>query len=1054
MSITKLNSNITNISKIFHLGDVHIRNLRRHDEYKKQFNKLYDILKSQVDKNSIIYVAGDIVHTKTDISPELVSMVSDFFIQLSNIAPTIVIAGNHDANLNNLDRMDALTPIISNIANPNLFYLRDTGLYEFGNTIFSVMSVFDTKEKYIPASQIDNSYNKIALFHGPMASVNSAGNTIAGEYNVNIFDGYNYALLGDIHQYQYLNDEKTIAYCSSTIQQNFGESYENHGVLVWDLKSKESKFIHINNDYGFHTLHMNNGVVEAYPNTKYITDKSRVRIRVQNTPQNILNEEISRIKKQLGISDIIIVRDDLLSINNITSDVELNNLNLRSVNVQNTLIRDFLNLNLNLALDDDLLNKIFDINDKCNKLLVNKTEVVRNILWKPKKFEFSNMFSYGEDNTIDFSSLNGIKGLFGTNATGKSSLLDAFCFCLFDTTSRSYKADLILNTKKTEFSCKFNFEIDGVDYFIQKVGTKQSNGKVKVIIDFWYIDSEGNRKSLNGDQRRGTDSIIQSYIGSYEDFVLTCLSIQNNNTNFIDKSQTDRKEILSNFLDLNVFDSLYTIGNTEYKKILAYIDNTNIVELKHDIEKLHNAINDQKSKYIDLDVNSKQYIDTIQKYTDEILSLTKQIKHFDSLDINALLHDRLLVGAKIEKTTSEINTNKLELESLNIKVNNVLKSVSKYDKIQLLSDESQYNNISKLKYGLEIVVSKLETEIQYKENNLKQLEEHKYDPNCQYCIDNVFVKEANRIKLELPDNKDAYKIQRTKLDNIEIELKQLQPSIAKLTELQSLTTELNSLNTEVGNVQLTISKLNLELSKLQNELNNIVSDIQKYESNKAVVDANIELENEIESIKSILSENQLKYDNLKREELNIFSEIKLLEYDITNKTNKLNDIQEKIYEKAAYEYYLQCVDKDGISYYLISKILPKIENEINNILTNIVDFRLILNTDGKNINAYIVYEDSYWPMELSSGMERFISSIAIRIALVRITSLPKSQFFIIDEGLGVLDTTNLNQMYLLFNYMRDVFKFTLIISHIDIVKDMVDSTLQIQNINGFSKLKY
>jgi len=73
--------------------------------------------------------------------------------------------------------------------------------------------------------------------------------------------------------------------------------------------------------------------------------------------------------------------------------------------------------------------------------------------------------------------------------------------------------------------------------------------------------------------------------------------------------------------------------------------------------------------------------------------------------------------------------------------------------------------------------------------------------------------------------------------------------------------------------------------------------------------------------------------------------------------------------------------------------------------------------------------------------------------LINISSLPKPTFFAIDEGLGVLDSNNLNQMYLLFNYIREAFKFTMIISHIDVVRDMVDNTLTIDNKNGFSFLQ-
>ncbi len=73
---------------------------------------------------------------------------------------------------------------------------------------------------------------------------------------------------------------------------------------------------------------------------------------------------------------------------------------------------------------------------------------------------------------------------------------------------------------------------------------------------------------------------------------------------------------------------------------------------------------------------------------------------------------------------------------------------------------------------------------------------------------------------------------------------------------------------------------------------------------------------------------------------------------------------------------------------------------VNNILNQVIDFTVELETDGKNINVFICYDDAKWPLELSSGMERFLSSLALRIALIKITNLPKPDFIALDEGYG------------------------------------------------------
>jgi DNA repair exonuclease SbcCD ATPase subunit len=102
--------------------------------------------------------------------------------------------------------------------------------------------------------------------------------------------------------------------------------------------------------------------------------------------------------------------------------------------------------------------------------------------------------------------------------------------------------------------------------------------------------------SLNGEQRRETNSIIQQYMGSYEDFVLTTLSLQGNNALFIDKSQTERKEILAQFMGVDVFDKLYTIASDENR------DNASL------IRKFKQDDFTQKLADIEKDVNLKEFI--------------------------------------------------------------------------------------------------------------------------------------------------------------------------------------------------------------------------------------------------------------------------------------------------------------------------------------------------------------------------------------------------------------------------------------------------------------
>ena len=158
------------IKTIAHLADIHIRKLHRFVEYRQVFKKLYKQLKDL--KPDAIYIGGDIVHGKLDTSPEEVRMVANFFLELCKIAPTIIIPGNHDCNLNNKSREDTLSPIVDLVQKitPNLHYWKKTGVYNMDNIDFATLSIFDIDKEgkqitdTIPNPK-DLKNTSIALFH-------------------------------------------------------------------------------------------------------------------------------------------------------------------------------------------------------------------------------------------------------------------------------------------------------------------------------------------------------------------------------------------------------------------------------------------------------------------------------------------------------------------------------------------------------------------------------------------------------------------------------------------------------------------------------------------------------------------------------------------------------------------------------------------------------------------------------------------------------------------------------------------------------------------------
>ncbi len=138
--------------KIAHIADTHIRNYKYHKEYRAIFEQIFDRLREeQVD---LIVHCGDLAHTKTQLSPEYFDLATHFLKNLADIAPTYIILGNHDGNLKNSSRQDALTPIVDALNLSQLHLLKNSGATHLDDKFcLNVLSVFDRDQWIKPTNQ-------------------------------------------------------------------------------------------------------------------------------------------------------------------------------------------------------------------------------------------------------------------------------------------------------------------------------------------------------------------------------------------------------------------------------------------------------------------------------------------------------------------------------------------------------------------------------------------------------------------------------------------------------------------------------------------------------------------------------------------------------------------------------------------------------------------------------------------------------------------------------------------------------------------------------------
>ena len=1046
-----INIGIDKIDKIFHIADVHIRNVNRHKEYSEVFKKLYSYIKANKTSDSIIYVAGDIVHAKTDMSPELIDMTSNFFRSLADIAPTLIITGNHDCNLNNSNRLDALSPIVTALKHTDIHYLKDNDVYCISNIHFNVMSVFEKPANYIKASEFEGDI-KVALHHG---AVDSAKTDIGYEISNNhvktsLFKGHDLVLLGDIHKpEQYLDDEKTIAYPGSLIQQNHGEAL-THGIMEWDINSLTGKFIEIPNQFGYYTFEIENGVI-TNPSDK-VPLRPRLRLKVKDTSTADLKHVVSKIRKQYKVQEIAIQKVHSLNISDGTQKLSIGN--VRDVEWQNNVISNY--LNSEHAISDEMLDVVRHINRTVHSKLPD-SEITRNVVWVPKQFEFSNMFSYGEDNRVDFTNINGINGLFAANASGKSTLLDSLAFCCFDRCSRTTKAVHVLNNKKTTFHCRFEFDLDGKPFVIERNAKKQSNGHVKVNVDFWTYDSSGDKVLLNGDQRDHTNKIIRKYIGSYDDFILTALSLQNNNTGFIDMSQRERKELLTQFLDIDVFEKQYQIAAEDIRDTSALIREYKRIDhstvIAESIETIDQLTAPFKRVQADKITHQKMFNDL----NDIVITMTSELKTIsdDVLTIDEAQQkiDKLKVSRK--EYDEFLQTKKDLVQSYKDVISEDTESTSEYDKPALEAEKAEMDSRRILiKDILNNKIPILEAEIKAAKKLESKLADHSWDPDCKHCMANPWLHEAQKAANDLPKLND--KLLELKSDEQDHHHAILYSEAHnQLVELNEIEESIASANRNLESEEQILKSYHSKTQLHDTWMCNAVDKLDEAKAHEVDVKFNKLKQKEIDDIISERDDLSIEIKRLEKNILTMSGRIEVAKKNKETAEESINRLRELELQYKGYEYYLKSIKRDGVPYQLITKAIPQIEAEINNILTQVVDFTMILNTDGKNINSYIVYDtDNYWPLELTSGMEKFVASLAIRTSLINVTSLPRPNFLAIDEGFGVLDSENLNNMYLLFDYLKSQFGFVLCISHIDAMRDIVDSLIEIKKVSGYSKINY
>lgn len=597
-----------------------------------------------------------------------------------------------------------------------------------------------------------------------------------------------------------------------------------------------------------------------------------------------------------------------------------------------------------------------------------KKILVKNI--KIKNFKCFKIFE------ADFSSKNII---IGDNAEGKTSIYDAYLWCLFGKNSEDKKEFTFKNIfyeGDEEISVEvFLVENENISHIFKREIKERFdlNGK--------FIGNE-TKYYYNNVAVKATDynNIVNSL---FDEKYFKLLS---NIHYFFNLKWEDRRAILLNLINKEYLDENYIlsiIGDSDIInainerkrlniisniKFLEYL-NTNINLIKTDIQNNKIRISENYNmlhKYKDYSIeNILDIINDLDKKIENKNNDLKQIKENKNKTYSDLINQNNQLLLKIKSLENQIQNIKYnELETLNNEKNNLISSLNNFNN----SLKLKLSHIQNIKFEIDHNKNKIQT-LNNDKNKLlnEKLEIDERATKCKMCGQT------------LPNHKEIIeKMIKEYNINKSNKITEIDKNINKLNEeINKLENEYNNLISETDEHKLNIENINNKINDIENKINNF--SISK-ESQEKIENIN----NEINKINSIIEENNKKINNIETNNdtsiiTDIEKEISSLKDEKSILTNEIK-IKERIEELkkiiednqnkiAIYQNYKSSIER-------FERMKSNIIEEQANKCFNFVQFKLfkenINGTIENTCNVYInnvPYEDVNFASKINAGVE-------------------------------------------------------------------------------------
>lgn len=503
---------------------------------------------------------------------------------------------------------------------------------------------------------------------------------------------------------------------------------------------------------------------------------------------------------------------------------------------------------------------------------------------KLKKLEFSNLFSYGKNNVINFEK-NKISQLTAPNGSGKTSIAMILQETLYNKNIKSIKKNDLLNrwSSSKTWSSTLHFTTNSKNY---EISVKRVGAQTKIQLLEEGVDIS-DHKVLD------TYKKIQSIIGlDFEVFSQLTYQSSVDLLDFLKATDTNRKKFLINLFNLekyvNIGETIKIKLNTtdkelakvggELKSIEDFLNNVVIPEKQ--IEKPVPEIDESLQQRIGvLDEQLKNYFETCKKIDKNNLYIKERESLRFKIDMPApssFNYFSEYTDAKNELRSIQQDIARWKQEMTGLDTNDTCPACGQSidnshvtllihnNKIKITNAEKSYNE--KLTQVKEWSDEIKEIEAQQKQYETNQSAIEKFESLSQIIDNNIPVEypDVDRIQNEKKELLEKYKIQKSIVDEIVEFNKQVGVNNAKVEALEEQKTDFINRQALVKNDTLV----------LQNSLNNL-NILKKAFSTSGIVAFKLEnltkeLQNSINYYLSLLSDGQFQVKfTLDKEKLNI-----------------------------------------------------------------------------------------------------------------------------------------------------------------------------------------